>query len=268
MPSNGQQPSFSSETYREDIVFLRDVFPSIDRSFTDSSLGRFHARLATLLDQLGELTFASFAMGVAHCLAAADNAHTMPVLRYRLRVVPLRVHWFSDGLYAIRSLAGPADLVGACLVGIDGKSPEYWLGGLKEYIGGNSARHRAMSTFFLVCPGALASIDPSASADRLTFTYRGKSGVESECTLEIAALERNIEIFPRRDPGIAFLDAAGTGWRQALDGISVVPLYLRDSGKSAFHEWLPELRAMFIRIRSTTDDHDFSLPDYFDKVIL
>src|SRR4051812_38260721 len=124
MSSNAQPRSFSTQEYREDIIFLRNIFPRIDRSFTNSSLRRFHTRLTKLLDHIGELTFTSFAMGVAHCLSSADNAHTMPVLQHQLRVAPLRLHWFSDGLYVVRSLGGPPALVGARIDRIEGRPPE------------------------------------------------------------------------------------------------------------------------------------------------
>ena len=70
-------------------------------------------RIDTMLHRVATCTHAEFAMGVAHAIAAADNAHTMAVLFHSLRVAPVRLHWFSDGLYVVRAVTGPPALVGS-----------------------------------------------------------------------------------------------------------------------------------------------------------
>lgn len=265
-PAMVEETRSSAKLFREDLFFLRDVFSRLDKSFSQIALKSFHLLVEELVETGEEHTFAKFAMGVARCLARADNAHTMAILWHHLPVLPLRLHWFSDGLYVIRTLGGPADIVGARILQIAGKPPEMWLTGLGEYVGGNASRLRTLSPFFLVCPDALACIDPAVMPDRLTLDYLPHAGEKATCTLMTGSLDRNLLMFPNRDPGISVLDVDGDKWRQALDRAEV-PLYLKDFDKNVIEKWFPRERAIYIGFRRTMDGDGFHLVDYLNNVV-
>ena len=217
MTATGERPTATgpdADAYREDLVFLRDVFPRIEKSFTPDTVQQFRVRVDAVLERVAELNRARFAMGVAHAVAAADNAHTMAILLEYLRVAPVRLHWFSDGLYAIRTATGPAALVGARILSVEGQSPENWLARLRDYIPGTAARCRAFSVFFLTCPEALSCIVPGASSEHLNLVFRDRGGNEATCVLERAPLAQNAALFPRLDPDIALASLDELPWRQ------------------------------------------------------
>ena len=258
----------TTEDYREDLIFLRDMFPRLDRSFMPETVVTFTKRVDAAFARVASLTRAGFGMAVAHALAAPDNAHTMAVLFEWLRVVPARLHWFSDGLYVVRAATGPKELVGSRVLGVQGHAPERWLSCLREYVGGNDARRRVLSVFFLTSAEGLSSIEPAASFERLTLTFRDRSGTERTCALEPAPLTLNGSLFPRRDPYISRAPADDKlPWRQVLDDVPELPAYLRDPMRNAVHEWLTPQAALYVGIRRTADGDEFSLQSYLADVV-
>jgi hypothetical protein len=244
--------SRDGQAYRDDLLFLRDTFPRLDKSFTPEAQAQFRNAIEDLLARADSVEWPDFVMGVARCLASANNAHTMVVPFRQLRVAPIRVHWFSDGLHVIRE-ASPGNLVGSRVVSIQDDPPDLWLARLQPFIGGNLAHCRALSEFFLVCPEALAASGRSISGNQLTIGTHAPDGSLSRCTLETLPEKQTEEVFPEIDPYIASADDGFIRWRQVVDRMPEIPLYLRQPHRNAWFRWLAEQRTMHIVIRRTTN---------------
>ncbi len=255
MPDSAVNP----EAFRDDLLFLRDMFPQLDRSFTVATRSEFRRRVDSLLTRPGELTSAAFGMGVARALAATDNAHSMPVLFHWLRVAPARFHWFSDGLYVIRSAAGPPSLVGGRVIAIDGRPVDYWQSRLASVIAGNRARRRALSAFYLTSPDALAALERAPERSALALTFEAADGGQSDCVLHCVPLTDNAAIYPERDPAIGVAAEEPIAWRQVFRDDSSLPLYLREFGRNIVHEWLPERRTLHLVLRRLANSDDINL---------
>jgi hypothetical protein len=254
------------EDLQADLTFLRDMFPRVDRSFTAQTAAVFAERVDAALARVAVLSEGEFAMAVAHAIAAADNAHTMPILHQWLRVAPVRLHWFSDGMYAIRSAAGPPELVGARILAIAGHAPEEWLARLHDYIGGTSVRRRVLSAFYLSSAEALSAIEPAASPDSLAIAFVDRGGRQHSCRLENASLDANTVLYPRIDANLGRVPPSDTlSWRQSLDALEHVPLYLRDPERPVVHEWLGD--TLHVGLRRLQNADDLELKPYLARVI-
>ena len=256
------------EDLHADLTFLRDMFPRLDKSFTAETASVFTRRIDAALARVESLSEASFAMAIAHAVAAADNAHTMPLLHRWLRVVPVRMRWFSDGFHVVRSLVGPPELVGARVLAIAGRSPEEWRSRLHDYIGGTSVRRRVLSAFYVSSAEALSAIEPTATPDVLTIAFEDRLGRRHTCSLESAPLDTNTELFPRLDANIgAVTPTDATPWRQAIDGLESPPLYLREAARNAVHEWLAGGEVLYVGLRRTLNADDLELTPYLASVV-
>jgi hypothetical protein len=259
-------PPQPTDDYREDLIFLRDMFPRLDRSFVPDTVRTFRTRIEAALHRVITFTPAVFAMEVAHALAAADNAHTTAVLFHQMRVAPVRLHWFADGLHVIRAATELPELVGSRILTIDGLTPEAWLARLRDYIGGNAARRRALSVFFLSSAEALSSIEPTAPPDTLMLAFCDRRGREQSCVLDSAPLTTNAVIFPWRDPHIG-LARGELPWQQVLDRVRELPTFLRDPTRTVIHEWLPRRSMLYVAIRRVSDGDDFSLESHLAGIV-
>ncbi len=254
------------EDLHADLTFLREMFPRLDRSFTSQTAAVFAERVDAALARVASLNEGAFAMAVAHAIAAADNAHTMPLLHQWLRVAPVRLHWFSDGMYAVRAAAGPPELVGARILAIAGLAPETWLARLHDYISGTSARRRVLSAFYMSSAEALSAIEPAASPDLLSLTFVDRGGRHHTCRLESAPLDANTVLYPRIDANLGRVSPSDAlPWRQSLDALEDVPLYLRDAERHVVHEWRGH--TLHIALRRLLNADDLEIKPYLAQVI-
>src|SRR5256885_1891012 len=83
----------------------------------------------------------------AKALAAYGNAHST-IIDPRLRRVPLRFHWFADGLYVVKAAPAMETLLGARVLAIEGRDPEDVLTLLRPYIPGTEGWQRYRSEYF------------------------------------------------------------------------------------------------------------------------
>jgi hypothetical protein len=185
---NYPAPKTPAEAILQDLDYLAGL-PTVDRSFSPAAKVQFERHVAALRERAGTLTFAQFLLGVAEAAAQSDNAHTnvnASIWRERLNSVPVRLAWFSDGLYVVRAMTPYAGLLGARVLAIDGFDPGVLDHELERYVGGTPEHGHAASPLLLESPQVLHAIHPEAPEDRLTLRLRDANG--SERAVELPAI--------------------------------------------------------------------------------
>ena len=66
---------------REDLVYLRDVWAPLDKSFSVEDRNVFNGVVASAIRNVDNLTPAEFALAVGRGAAAAHNGHTLAALQ-------------------------------------------------------------------------------------------------------------------------------------------------------------------------------------------
>jgi hypothetical protein len=185
----GPAPRDRAEARAQDLEVLA-ALPGIDRSFTPRARARFEQEVASLRARVGELDDAAFFLGVAQAVALSRNAHTNVDLvswREKLAAAPVRLAWFSEGLFVIRARRGHEDLLGARVLAIDGHAPEALEREAKRYFAGTDEYLRSVSHVALESPAVLHALHPEASAASLAFRVRDRVGTEREVVLDALA---------------------------------------------------------------------------------
>ena len=240
----------SEAEQREDLEYLATVFAQREQSFTPESRASFQARLVELDSRLGSMSHAEFIAGIQKAVVAADNGHTEALTHEHQRLrLPIDVEWFPDGLFVIATRPGYEELLGARVEAIEGRSPDAILAVLASYAPGTDEHVRVISGYFFERPELLAAIGEAGNTDRLTITLALPGGQELTWTLP----GRWGNSTDRSD------DA-----RRVLDSLDLLPLYLREPGKSAFIAWLAESDAVYIRIN---DNYNKTLPIELDDIL-
>ncbi|CAN5139365.1 hypothetical protein BH24PSE1_BH24PSE1_01410 [soil metagenome] len=104
-------PQNRAERWGQDLDALAGRFASLDRSLSPGERTHFLEALNGIRSNLDKLSDAEVIMQMAAAIAIADEPHTRLLLvrnATELRRLPIRVWWFQEGLYVIRSTPGIA----------------------------------------------------------------------------------------------------------------------------------------------------------------
>ncbi|MGO4723938.1 MULTISPECIES: hypothetical protein [unclassified Inquilinus] len=276
-PADLPAPGTRAEAQRQDLERLRQL-PEIDRSFSPEALGRFDQRIDGLLAEVaaaapGGLDDAGFELGVTRAVALAENGHTYVrggAMGRSLNALPLRLVWFDDGLYVVSARAALADLLGARVVTLGGRTPEALAGTLRPYFGGRDSRARLLSVSLISSPAALHALGLLPSPDAASLVLDLADG--RRVTREIAADPRPAMRGEGavRQPAIDLLPTAlpedDGPWQHVLSGAATLPLYLQQ-GDRTYWQAYPDAGTLFVELRGISDDAGTGLADFLAQVV-
>lgn len=260
-------PPHASPARDSDAAFFRESVLANERSGSAAQRAAFDDYSADLAKRAPKLEEPALALEYARALALFDNAHTH-VIDARLKRLPLRFHWFADGLFVVKAGPGREGLVGARVVSMEGRDPEQLLRELGPYIPGVEGWKRYRSEYFLSAPATLIALGASEDAATVDMEFAKRDG--STARLAIAADD---EVLPadafREFRHLLPLDKSfeTEGWVRLADGIDPKPLYLREMPSSFDRVWLEEEGAMYVRLNGSNSTQLIDLPVFLDETL-
>ena len=180
LPTHYSTPSDLVESQAQDIQHLRKIL-KYDRSFSETEKIAFIDHMDTMAEYVGNMSDAEFYLNVSEAMALAENGHTNVPVGYAYRNfnrADTEFFWFSDGLYIIRAHTTQADLIGARLIEIEGRTPEDVTTHLARYIGGAPTWKRLQSINFLRSPELMYAAGLSDGPTSLNVKVMDSSGIE------------------------------------------------------------------------------------------
>ena len=158
---------------REDVgQFARLV--ALDRSYAPAARREAQAAIAALAARPDVLPAPRFRMALMRIAALADNGHTTVYSGPdgEPNEAPIRLYGFADGVRVVRAEAPDADLLGAELVGVDGRPAEAALKVLDSYRGGTAAQRRRRSVDAITSPERLYGAGLTDDPARASYAFR------------------------------------------------------------------------------------------------
>jgi len=244
------------EGRRNDLVAFRRDFYARDSSYSIEHRAEADRRLRTLESNVGTLTAAQFELELARIVALADNGHTNSPASLRSRRytrVPIRLVPFGDQFYVLSADTAHADLLGARLVGIDGKALADVRSAAHVLSGGTPAWRDRQLPFLLESPEQMMALGITTVPRTAVFRFALRNG---------RTIDRRITADPPNASREAF---PGTRWLypEPLDGDRGDWRFLGTKEKSpwAFQEPsqffrlrpAPELNALIVQLRANHD---------------
>jgi hypothetical protein len=243
--------------WREDLQFAVDTFLARDRSFSPKARQQFRNAITELQKTVDGKTDDQIIVQFAKAVALAKNAHTRLYLlrnRSELRRYPIRVWWFSEGLYVVRATPEYSQLLGAKISRIGGRAVESLKRAVDPLFAGNASWHTYMSAYTMTSPDVLIGlglIDPRGVAG-ITFTNR--QGKKGKSQLEPLPLRRSDQ------PTESWWDLCPTrprddgSWVSALSNDPArLPLYLQNTERQYWSQYLPNGRLFYIQFNRATN---------------
>jgi len=253
--------------HRTQVVLFRDTVLSNERSGTRAQMNAFDAFTRELYWRSDALSGERLALEYSRALALLGNAHST-VIDPKLKRVPLRLHWFSDGLYVVKAAPGLETMLGAKIVGLEGRDPGDLLRLLEPYVPGLEGWRRYRSEALFTAPATMRALGASTDETTLLLEYEKPGQARSSLAIAVQA---------KPPPGDAFREfrhllpgdeSFGTkGWLRVGDAIANKPLYLRDLPGPFARAWLPGLRAEYIRLDASNSTAQVDLPSFLDAAV-
>ena len=240
---------------REDLTFLREQWAPKNHSFGTAEQQAFEEIVGEGLRLSDGMTDEAFRMTVSRAVAVGRNAHNgVDIFGHpSFAALPIRVWWFSDGLYVTRAREEGLPFLGARIERIGDRTPEEALSRLRPYIAGTDHWARYRSIDWLIRPAALAEAGVVPKAASVGFTFVLPDGKRRTAELRAGATEDALLQQPIWAQALE-PTAEGAAWRPGLD--SGEPPRSRGTRGEVAAEWLGS-DTLYIRM-----NHIFSLDDH------
>ena len=249
----------------EDLQVARTQYLPREMAYAPATRALAEAQLDALERRAGELTAAQFVTGLSLAVGLADNGHSRLWQRdgaWKLDArLPLRLLWLPDGLIVSRAHGRHADLAGARVLKVEGRSIAALYAGAKALLGGNEAYRRQWLPDDIELAGILHALGLAEAPDRLALTLRlpdGSTVERSVAMVPVSALSPVADYDRLWSPELL---EGEEGWTSALD-VDAVPLYLREADLPFRSVPLPELQAHYLQFRSNMNHEGYSIADF------
>lgn len=245
------RPRLTPAQWREDLQFAIDSFLERDRSFSPEARQRFRGAIANLQKTVDQKTDEQVIVELAKAVALSKNAHTrLYILRNRseLRRYPIRVWWFADGLYVVRTTPDYSELLGAKILRIAGRPVDQVKQAVDPLFAGNASWLDYMSTYTMTSPDVLIGLGLIPADGKAEIEFKNSHGKRGKRQLEPLALRKSDQ------PTESWWDLCPTrprndgSWSSALSlDAERLPLYLRATERQYWSQYLPNEKLFYIQ---------------------
>ncbi len=262
-------PGDRIEAWQQDLDDVINRFLKYERSFTAETRAAFVDAIANLRRSLQRKSDQQIMVELARAVALSGNAHTRLYLirnRTEVRRLPIRVWWFKDRLHVVRATQEEKNLLGCRVLKVGGVDVVAATARVRGIMAGNESWQRYMSGYYLTSPDMLFGAGVISNAEQVAFTM--KCGSELR-TVRLAPLPLRRSSSPveawwdlapeSRDENAAFVPALRS---------DIAPLYLRNTRKNYWFEYLPEHRAIYVQYnRSHQAQSGMTMKEFTDSLL-
>lgn len=263
-------PANRIEAWEQDLDALTQRFVKVDRSFSPGERALFLERVEDVRARLTTLDDDEIRMRLAAAVALADNAHTRLYLlrnRTELRRLPIRLWWFSDGLYVVRATPEHESVLGCRVERIGQTDARHAREIVSAAYSGTPSWNDYKSVYFLTSPEALHGFGITPDADAVSMTVSG-CGSERSVVVEplpLARTQRAVEAWWDLSPRHEYPERE---WVHALDaGQLTLPLYLRHPERYYWFEFLPDSGILYVQYSRSSNAEDESVKDFGERLL-
>jgi len=256
LPASAQSSPSVDEGRRNDIAAFRREFFLRDSSYSPAHRAEAETRLKTLESRLGSVSAAQFELDLARIVALADNGHTNSPASVRSRRygrVPIRFVPFGDQFYVLSADSGHADLLGARLVAIDGKSLREVRTIGHTLWGGTAAWRDRQLPFLLESPDQMQAVGIATNGQSATYRLELRGGRAVDRRISAEPPNGGREFYPTTrwlmpEP----LEPDRAAWR-LLGARDRTPWAFREPKLFFRLRAAPELNGMVVQLRANHD---------------
>jgi len=243
--------TFSDEKWQEDISYLLDNLEKVhvnpyhtaSKTNIELALNDLKGKVPRLGENeiLARIAEAVAMIGDGHSAINIFNMHNNGMPSYPLHFFPIKLYMFSDGLYAVEGDPAYKDLFGSRVTKLNGRDINEVIGVIEKLVPRDNEYSLLNNLpYYLVISEFLNGMGIIEDPNELKVTAISKDGSEVNVTVKAAEM-KNMH------------HGHGTGSDKSL------PLYMRNSEKNYWYEYLPESKTLYINYRRVLIDPADSL---------
>lgn len=238
--------------WQEDLDYLVENLAKLHKdAFHGISEGEFNRQAAELREAIPTMNVDQVIAGLAQQVAMIGDSHTsLNIFSTGVQFYPFQLQYFSDGLYVLMAHPGQAAAVGCRPVAINGvplKDVESAVRSAFHF--SNDSGARAQLPNLLIIGGLLHGLDITDDPQSAVWTFAAKDGKTFD-------LEVN-----------AFTPSAISGWPQAFDPATPVPMYRQQRSNPYYYMWNPDRALLFFQYNGCVERDDLSFRDFSDMLV-
>ena len=249
--------------WREDLAVLREQMPeSHGNLFHTMTRQQFDGAVDALEAAVPDLTASQVKAGIMRVVAMVNDGHTR-VRQETLgnHILPVRLHFFADGLYVVSADKAYAGIVGGKLKKIGLMSAEDVYAAVRPLVSvdaDNEGRRRFLAVNLLVTPEVLEGIGATKNANAVDLTVE-KDGRETTATLSAEPAG------PWNDRGWPMEPEHWVGAREHAR--NPTPLWVEHPDKHYWHTFLGDRRTLYIQYNQVQDEPGGEpIAEYFPRL--
>ena len=252
-----------------DLEMARSQYVLRSPAFSPAQRQRALAYIERQKPRVGRMSPEQFLLCVLAIPAYADNGHdvlnTADGAWWPSARLPLRLIWFPDGWVVARAGAEHADLLGARVLAIEGRTSDALFRRLRHLWGGPDSSRRWNLQWLVESAGMLHAAGLARRADSLRLDLRLRDG--RRVRRDIAFVRS--DALPSGGPPARLWShdplpgEAEAGWRSAIGADQ--PLYLGEADRLFRVVPLPQMDALYLQMRSNYDAREQTLADFMAR---
>jgi hypothetical protein len=249
---------------------LTGRFAVLDRSLSPGERAHFLEALEAIRSNLDQLSDVQVMMQVASALTIADEPHTRLLLlrnATELRRLPIRVWWFLDGLYVVRTTAAYRSLLGCRIDHFDDVSSRQARDLVGRAFAGNPSWRDYLTTYTLTSPETLNGLGVARQLDQVELGVSGCRGAGRRTVrpMPLVRSGRTVEswwdLSPLRE------SPHGITAHVLGQGEGKLPLYLRNPAANYAFEYLPESSVLYFQFNRSDNGQGESMSAFGERLV-
>jgi hypothetical protein len=236
--------------WREDLAVLREQMPkSHGNLFHTMTRGQFDGALAELERTLPGLSPGQVKVGIMRLVAMVNDGHTR-VRQETLgnHILPLKLHFFADGLYVVSAEKSDAAIVGGKVTKIGQMSAEEAYAALRPLVSvdaDNEGRRRLLAVNLMAMPEVLHAVGVTNDANLVDLTVE-KDGREIKTALSGESLAS-------WNDGSWVTEPVNWVSSRARKG-NLAPLWLQHPDRHYWHAFLDDGKTLYVQYNQVRDE--------------
>jgi len=265
--------TLTPEAWQEDLTFLTArISEQHPNPWHHVTRQEFEAAVRRLRGRISELGYPQILVGFMQIVAmlGPGDGHS----RVRLEppfigaLYPLRLWWFSDGLYVRSASPEFVNLVGKRVLWIGGSKVDEAAERLRAVAAGDNAFHQRLGIpALMLVPEVMWGAGIAEELNRLNIVVEDALGGQSSAVLTPSALPEGVHQLPNlgHDP---LRLGAPADWPTMWAPGEETPLYLNDPENWYWDRHLPEARTQYVQFNVVGDKEDGESVDAFIERVL
>jgi tetratricopeptide (TPR) repeat protein len=246
--------------WREDLHYFAEQAPQVHKNlFHSMTKEQFETAVRDLDERIPTLSRNQIIVEITRIVAMIGDGHSYAEIQgspTNFRHYPLKLYWFSDGVYVLKADKKYTQAVGGRIVKLGKVSGQEAYEAVSKIVPhDNESQVKWMTPFYMSMAEVLDGLGLVDNMDAVPLTVE-KNGVQTTVILKPETGELALDEF-----------VLPADWVDAHDPSSPQPLWQKDVANNYWFEYLSDYRTIYVQFNAVAQKQDETIEAFFKRVI-